>query len=119
MLVLIDNQKSVEIPDITGLDEEGQVHVLIGLDTTVSILTAWSELDPSRRNFRFGDDHTDLGRVIVAWVTADGTLVMDESDPLWSGSFEHDGYSLVDFATMFPDGMLQWGAAIGEPEVTP
>lgn len=115
MHILIDNQKSVTIPLITAEDEEGQQHILINLEAATSILTEWDKLDPRTRGYRFGDDETPLGRVIVAWVTPDGALVMDESNPFWiDGLREVDAYSLVDFASMFPDGMLQWGEAIGE-----
>jgi len=123
--VLIDEQKRVEIhPEVVEQELDGKLVYLPFLEVD-AILDAWVSLAPGRRSYRYGGDEssTEPSTVIIAEALSAGpgmpTLSLSDVEPWWTeGGGARNGYILEHLSAALGEGALQWGAAIGEEELT-
>lgn len=117
--VLIDDQKSVELHAVRTQDEYGDPAVVVSAAEAELMLTEWRNLDQTRRRFvrsknGCGADHPpDL---LLFWYTEQTGLGMGAVYPFFDGTSEHHLYQLATFKSELPEGMLKYGAEIGEDQ---
>lgn len=113
--ILIDSQKAVDVTPRIEADEYGDPTVILAFTDVHNTLTAWMDLDPGHRNFRYGNSESNdnPSTIIIMWVSGIGALEVSDVDPFFTGVFDMNAYSLDRLANALP-GSLQWGDTIGE-----
>lgn len=104
MHIMIDDQKPIEVTPITDItDEFNEPTTLLSFNDAHQILTLWQDLAIGRRGFRYGRDESDdePSVIIIAEATQHG-LNLDEVEPFWDGSMEHNAYALDDLDAVLP-----------------
>lgn len=103
MHVLIDDQKVVDVTALTMKDESTGETLALAFEDAHRILTAWVELRPGHRGFRYGaDDSSDEPSLIIVAEALTHELVMDDIPPHWDGSSTRNAYRYVDLASSLP-----------------
>ncbi|UDL15458.1 hypothetical protein SEA_PEPE25_83 [Microbacterium phage Pepe25] len=103
MHVLIDDQKVVEVTDLTMKNEDGEPTLTLAFEDAHRVLDTWKELRPGHRGFRYGGDESDNepSTIIVAEALAHG-LVLDDIDPHWDGVSTRNAYGYDRLAAVLP-----------------
>lgn len=103
MHILIDEQRAIEVTPVTMSAEYGETVETLVFSDAHAVLTAWMDLAPGRRGFRYGRDESDDEPSTIIVAEASGNkLDLFDIDPHWDGSSTRNAYRLVDLTGTLP-----------------
>jgi len=109
VMIMIDLEKVVEVWGVVvASDGDSDGELMLDVDNASILLTAWRDLNPSKRAFYWKgvDSNEDL---VVAHFSENGGLALDWVAALWDGETTHDGHALSSIAKAVGEGVLTWG----------